>query len=95
MKTHKKFYVIAYDICDDKRRRHVVKKLEALGTRTNYSVFECLITTKQFTTLQEELLKIINPQEDSLAYYPICLNCYAKISYVPVKNKTYNKVVAI
>ena len=41
----KHFYVVTYDISDDKRRNQVVKLLESLGTRMNYSVFEFVART--------------------------------------------------
>lgn len=95
MKTRKKFYVVAYDVSDDGRRRRVVKLLEALGTRVNFSVFECMLTPRQFTQLQTATLQAISPKEDSVIYYPICLDCYSKIIYQPTRRKAYDKVVVI
>ena len=95
MKTHKKFYVIAYDICDDARRRRVVKKLEALGKRVNFSVFECMLTKQQFSQLQADMQKVINPREDTLVYYPLCLNCYAKVEYQPKRNDVYETIKVV
>ncbi len=45
---HKHFYVVAYDIADDRRRSKVVKVLEAIGHRVNFSVFECMLTDIQY-----------------------------------------------
>ena len=52
MRAKKNFIVVAYDVADDRRRSHVVKLLEKVGVRINFSVFECLLTDTQFTKLQ-------------------------------------------
>lgn len=88
MRARKLFYVIAYDVTDDKRRNKVVKLLSKHGVRSNYSVFECMLTESQFTKIREALRKIINPKEqDRVAYYPICVNCYTRILYEPPRNE--------
>lgn len=91
MKTrnNKRLIVIAYDISNDRRRSHVVKLLEKVGTRINFSVFECILTERQYDTLRKEILECISTKEDTVVYYPICLNCYAQIIYQPEKRSTY------
>lgn len=44
MRAKKNFIVVAYDVSDDRRRSHVVKLLEKVGIRVNYSVFECMLS---------------------------------------------------
>lgn len=83
MKHNKKFYVVVYDIHKDKNRDRISKLLEKYGIRVNYSVFECLFTEKQLTTVQEKALKLIDKHRDSIIYYPICMNCYVGICYQP------------
>lgn len=83
MRAKKIFCVIAYDIIDDRRRSRVVKVIERYGTRVNYSVFECMFTNVQFRNTQEEIAKLIIPKEDSVIYYPICVDCFSKIIYQP------------
>lgn len=94
MRAKKKFVVIAYDIANDKRRNHVVKVLEKIGVRVNYSVFECMLTDVQYMKLQTNLLSLINTKEDTIAYYPICIECYAKIVYQSA-NKRYNEKISV
>lgn len=65
------FWIICYDITDDKRRRKVVKVMESYGIRAQYSVFECDITDRQQMTLQGQLDKIIEPEEDDVRFYPL------------------------
>lgn len=87
--------VVAYDVSDDRRRSHVVKLLERVGVRINFSVFECMLTDSQYDTLRKEILESISTKEDTVAYYPICLNCYSQIVYQPEKRKTYPVVKVV
>jgi len=70
-----KLYVIAYDIAADKRRTKVHKALCGFGEWTQYSLFECFLTDKQLVQLRCRLHDLINPQEDSLRIYPLCVGC--------------------
>lgn len=73
------YYVVAYDISDNKQRRKVGEALEAFGRRVNYSVFEIQIKSKaQFKALEDELLKLLNPKKDSLRFYNLCQSCVEK-----------------
>lgn len=92
----KHFYVVTYDISDDKRRDKVVKLLESLGTRVNLSVFECLLTDVQYRNMYKQLAKIIIKREDWVNIYPLCMECYARIIYIPdIKKKTPIKIAVI
>lgn len=95
MRAKKIFVVVAYDVSDDKRRSHVVKILEKVGVRINYSVFECLLTDVQFEKLQNNILGKIKPREDTVVYYPICVDCYTKIVYQPDSRRKYEKVSVV
>lgn len=90
----KDFWVIAYDIADDCRRSRIVKHIEKYGIRVNYSVFECMLTDTQLQQLREKIGKLMLPSEDSVIYYPLCLDCYSKIIYTP-KQQGKPKVVAV
>lgn len=85
MRVKKTFYVVAYDIKDDRIRDKVSKLLEKYGVRANYSVFECLFTDKQLLSTQEKIGNLINKRSDNVIYYHICLDCYTKIVYQPHK----------
>ena len=95
MRAKKNFIVIAYDISDDRRRNHVVKLLEKVGLRINFSVFECLLTDNQYTKLQNDIAKRINFKEDLVIYYPICMDCYSKILYQPEQKRKFEKILVI
>lgn len=83
MKASKSFIVIAYDITDDRRRYRVVKALKQYGIAVNMSVYECMLTKCQLEKLKSKLESIINKGNDKIVYYPICLDCFAKITYQP------------
>jgi CRISPR-associated protein Cas2 len=86
------FCVIAYDIQEDRKRTKIAKLLEKYGYRINYSVFECMLTEKQYGTLQEQIRSKINPKEDTVIYYPICMDCFAKIIYQPERQSAVRVV---
>ena len=65
------FYIISYDIHCHKRRKKVSDLLEGYGKRVQYSVFECVLTTRKYNELKSRLLPHINYQEDSLRFYPV------------------------
>ena len=95
MRAKKNFIVIAYDISDDRRRSHVVKLLEKVGLRINFSVFECLLTDTQYAKLKTEIYKEIKPKEDTVVYYPICIDCYTKIVYQPEQKRKIEKITVV
>jgi CRISPR-associated protein Cas2 len=57
-----------YDIGDDKKRTKVEKILSGYGIRVNYSVFECIVTKKQFRQMLEKLRSVTN-KEDHIRIY--------------------------
>lgn len=95
MRAKKNFVVVAYDVSDDRRRSHVVKVLEKVGVRVNYSVFECMLTDIQYKRLQSTLLSKIKLKEDTIIYYPICVDCYTKIVYQSNSKQRHEKVVVV
>lgn len=67
------FFLIIYDLPDtkaaNKRRTRLHKMLSGYGKWTQYSVFECFLTTVQFAKLQIQVEKLIKPDEDSVRVY--------------------------
>lgn len=51
-----------------------------------------MLSDAQLIGLKRELGMTINPTTDSIAIYPLCLNCFCKALYLP-KNKEMAKVV--
>lgn len=91
---NKGFWVVAYDIADNRRRSRVIKIIERYGERVNYSVFECMFTCKQLENIRERILKVISLSEDSVIFYPLCRDCYSKVIYTPDKYRK-PQVVAV
>lgn len=65
------FWVVCYDIPDDKRRRRVQKIMEGTGRRVQYSVFECELDASKLTRLQRLLSDAIQGEEDDVRFYPL------------------------
>jgi CRISPR-associated protein Cas2 len=63
------FFVISYDIVDDKRRMQMLKLLKGYGTHVQYSVFECDLTAPQFARLRHAMQQAIDPMVDSVRCY--------------------------
>jgi len=68
--------LVTYDVsCETNvgrnRLRHVAKECLNYGQRVQKSVFECRINTMQMAAFRSKLLKIIDPDEDSLRIYRI------------------------
>jgi len=62
------FFVVAYDIEDDKRRKKVSEILECYGVRVNYSVFEIEVSEKELKKLILDISKIHHKQ-DNIRFY--------------------------
>lgn len=73
----------------------MVKVLDAIGTRMNLSVFECMLTEVQYNKMCRQLEKIAVRGEDNINIYPLCSECYARIRYIPpaASAKPVNTVV--
>jgi len=65
------FWVVTYDIPDNRRRRKVSQLLEGYGRRAQYSVFECELTSDKQEQLEKRLRKLIDEAEDDVRFYPI------------------------
>ncbi len=75
-------YVIAYDIPSDRRRARVHKTLCGFGRWTQYSLFECHLTDKELLALRSKMDKLLEPEEDSVRFYPLCAACVARVETI-------------
>lgn len=75
-------YIIAYDIPDDRRRTKVHKILSGFGQWTQYSLFECFLSRKEFVLLKSKLARHLEDTQDSVRFYPLCANCLEKVETV-------------
>ena len=62
-------HLVCYDMANDKRRRRVVRELEAFGIRVQESVFECWLDEQQRRRLERAVALLIRPQHDSVVCY--------------------------
>lgn len=78
--------VITYDVNTEtapgrKRLRQIAKQCVNYGQRVQNSVFECLLDASQFRELKEKLIKIIDPETDSLRFYSLGNSYASKIEH--------------
>lgn len=76
------FYIIAYDIGSDKRRTKIHKILSSFGHWTQYSLFECFLSEKQYLLLRNRLEQHLEPKVDSVRFYALCGSCRGRVETV-------------
>ena len=78
------FYVVAYDIPDDKRRTKIHKILKGFGQWTEYSLFECFLTRKELLQMRAKLDKYLDPRKDKVRIYLLCDACLTRIETIGI-----------
>lgn len=71
--------IVAYDITDPRRLKHVADCCKNYGIRVQYSIFECHLEARHFDDLWEKLKKLIDKKEDRIVAYPISADNSRKI----------------
>jgi CRISPR-associated protein Cas2 len=69
-----KWWLVCYDVRDDKRLRRAAKHLEGYGERVQYSVFRCWLTAREAERLRWELTQLLEAEDDALMI-PLCPRC--------------------
>ena len=64
----RRFYLISYDISEDKRRTKVFKTLQDFGDRVQFSIFCCQLNKRELLELKERLKKCIHQKEDQILF---------------------------
>jgi len=82
--------LVTYDInitspSGQKRLRKVAKRCENCGIRVQSSVFECVVDMTQYEKLKHDLLKIIDPDADSLRLYNLGDRYSTKVEHFGAK----------
>ena len=76
------FYLVSYDIPDDKRRTKLAKAIRDFGDRIQYSVFECILDDSLLVEMTERIRSIIDTTEDSVRIYTICGSCRKQVEII-------------
>ncbi len=79
--------LITYDVATEmlggqRRLRRVAKVCQNYGQRVQKSVFECLVDPIQWAILRGQLVKAIEPNEDSLRFYFLGKNWKPRVEHV-------------
>jgi CRISPR-associated protein Cas2 len=70
--------VLAYDIADDKRRRHAARICEQRMLRVQESVFEAWLTPAELLRILASLQEHIDPTADQVRTYTLALRDFAR-----------------
>lgn len=72
-------FLVCFDIPDDTTRKEVGDLLEGYGKRVQRSVFEIVCKNlRERQILEQEILKRIDQEADSVRFYPQCAHCASK-----------------
>lgn len=76
------FYLVCFDVVEDRARARVVKVLKEYGVRVQKSVFECgNLTGESFLKMKDRLESFIDDSEDTVRYYALCRECLSKAEH--------------
>lgn len=76
--SDKRWYLISYDIRDDRRRRRAYKQLQGRGERIQYSLFRSRLTRTELEKLRWELEDMLD-EEDDLMIVHLCPSCAGRV----------------
>lgn len=93
--SERQLYVVAYDIPSDRRRTKVHKILSGFGEWTQYSLFELFLNEKERILLISKLQPVLNPQEDSVRFYPLCAACVKRVETIGSQPPQERKLVLV
>ncbi len=75
----REFYLVSYDISDEKRLKRVHQFLKDYGKWVQKSVFECWLTKAEYQELKIGLKQLIKPKEDRVRFYSLCEACRKEV----------------
>ena len=76
--ANRSLYVIAYDMCNDRRRAKLARLMESYGARVQGSVFEAYLTALEVKEIIGKSKRLIK-EEDTLRLYFLCEDCRQKV----------------
>ena len=84
--SESKWWLLSYDVRDDKRLRRCAKHMEGYGLRLQYSVFRCWLTPVQMERLRWELTEML-ATEDAVLLIPLCRRCVDGITSIHARER--------
>ncbi|PVE07741.1 CRISPR-associated endonuclease Cas2 [Limnohabitans sp. Rim28] len=86
--------LVTYDVnvttrAGERRLRHIAKVCLDHGVRVQNSVFECEVDPAQWVQFKAELLRIYDPNQDSLRFYSLGKRGVEKVEHCGAK-PTFN-----
>lgn len=75
---NKLWYLVSYDIREQRRYRKAHKVIKGYGEAVQYSVFRCRLSRTQLAGLRWDLARILDG-EDSLLIVGLCGSCVQRI----------------
>ena len=85
------YYIITYDIRDDRRRNKIFKLLKGYATPVQFSVFEGYVRREDVVMLQHQVRKLMHGCDDSVCFYRQCGRCMEQIERLGVKAEVFGK----
>jgi len=76
------FYLVSYDISDDRRRTKLAKTLKDYGDRVQYSVFECILKKDLVERMVVRIKEIVSEEDDNVRIYTLCGQCEKAIRII-------------
>lgn len=73
-----KWWLVSYDVRDEKRLRRCARHMEGYGHRVQYSVFRCWLTSREAERLRWELTRLLD-RADEVLLIPLCGTCVGGI----------------
>ncbi len=90
------FYLVCFDISNDRIRYRVVKELKSYGYRVQKSVFECPnMTEKKFLRMKDRLEMLIDWTTDSVRYYRLCRSCLELVEVSGIGDRPEQKAFKV
>lgn len=85
------FILITYDVSTEntegrRRLRKIAKECTNYGQRVQNSVFECIMDAAKAREVKEKLIRIMDPDRDSLRFYYLGNHYKNKVEHFGVKD---------
>lgn len=79
------FYLVCFDIVDNRDPRKAVKIIRGYGYRVQKSVFECPgLSERQFLAMRNALEEMIDNLWDTVRFYRLCKGCVETVEVVGI-----------